>query len=283
MLQNGILNPLPGTTGIEESSHLVVNYASLERPVGTSHGSLPDRIFTELKTAIRGGLLPPGVRLVEARLADDLGVSRNPVREALRRLAAEGMVTITARKGAVVAGLDAQKIREAIEVRALLEGHNARLAARRRDEAVLKRIRALLRDGGKAVAAGTVRELPRLNVRYHEETLAASSNELLREMLERLRERTAPLFAPGEPERQVDLWTDHAEILGAIVDGDESRAAELAADHVRHAVPGLDGLGEGQPPDKAAPPAAPPAARPARAQSGGPVPLPTTANGRRSR
>jgi len=71
----------------------------------------------------------------------------------------------------------------------------------------------------------------------YEETLAASGNALLREMLERLRERTAPFFGPEQRERQAALWADHARILTAIVAGDEGRADALAADHVRHAVP----------------------------------------------
>lgn len=217
---------------------MVVNYASLKSPVGANHGSLPDLVVFEIKTAIRTGHMRPGDRLVEGRLAIDLGVSRNPVREAIRRLAIEGLVTITARRGAVVAGLSEQKIREIIEVRGLLEGHNARLAARQRDPQAIKRIRILLKRGEAAVTSGRHGELPALNARYHDETLAASSNELLREMLERLRERTAMLFAPEEPGRQADLWTDHADILRAIVDADETRAAILAADHVMRAYSG---------------------------------------------
>ena len=99
------------------------------------------------------------------------------------------------------------------------------------------RIRALLQRGEKAAGAGRVGELATLNVRSYEETLAASGNALLREMLERLRERTAPFFGPEQRERQAALWADHARILTAIVAGDEGRAYALAADHVRHAVP----------------------------------------------
>lgn len=98
-------------------------------------------------------------------------------------------------------------------------------------------------------------------------------------MLERLRERTAPLFAPEEPERQMTLWTDHAEILGAIVDGDEVRAAELTADHVQHAFPGLGDPGECLPPLETAKPAA----KPARTPRGRLAPLALSANDPRSR
>src|SRR6266568_2592086 len=88
---------------------MVANYATLKHPVGPSHIPLPERVAAELREAIRTRRIKPGTRLVEERLAQDLGVSRNPVREAIRSLAAEGLVTITARRGAVVAGVTQQE------------------------------------------------------------------------------------------------------------------------------------------------------------------------------
>jgi DNA-binding GntR family transcriptional regulator len=217
---------------------LVANYATLKRPVGASHGTLPERVAAAIKGAIRAGRMRPGERLVEGRLALDLGVSRIPVREAIRRLAAEGLVTIAPRRGAVIAGLTEREVREIIEVRAMLEGQNARLAARRQDAAVMKRIRALLQRGDAAARGGDA-ELAALNRRYHEETAAAARNEVLRDIVERLRERSGILFAPEEPARQEALWADHAAILRAILDGDEDRAAALAAAHVIRAFPGM--------------------------------------------
>jgi DNA-binding GntR family transcriptional regulator len=199
---------------------MVVNYATLKRPVGASHAPLPERVAAALKDAIRTRRIKPGERLVEERLAQDLGVSRNPVREAIRLLAAEGLVVITARRGAVVAGVTEQAARETVEVRALLEGHNARLAARRKDDRILKQIAAVLERGTKAAAAG--------------------QNEVLGDMLERLRARTAMFFAPTEPERQETQWSEHAAILRAILDGDEDLAAALAADHVIRAGIGME-------------------------------------------
>jgi DNA-binding GntR family transcriptional regulator len=219
---------------------MVVKYATLKRPVGPSHASLPDRVTAELKEAIRSRQLLPGDRLVEERLAHDLGVSRNPVREAIRKLAAEGLVVITARRGAVVAGVSAQEARETIEVRALLEGHNARLAARRQDKRILQRIAAVLDKGTEAAASGRYDDLPALNVRFHQELASAGQNELLGEMLERLRAKTAMFFAPTEPGRQQGQWSEHAAILRAILDGDEGNAARLAANHVIGAVSEID-------------------------------------------
>jgi len=218
---------------------MVVNYASLKHPVGPSHVPLPELVAEQLREAIRTRTIKPGTRLVEERLAQDLGVSRNPVREAIRMLAAERLVLITARRGAVVVGITEQEAREIVEVRALLEGHNARLAARRQDANILKRIAAVLEEGNQAVTEGNYDALPGLNARFHQELASAGQNDTLGELLLRLRERTAMFFAPTEPAWQRARWDEHAAVLRAILDGDENRAAALAADHVNRAGVGL--------------------------------------------
>jgi DNA-binding GntR family transcriptional regulator len=132
--------------------------------------------------------LKPGERLVEERLADELGVSRNPVREAIRALASEGLVDVAARRGASVAVMSDQEAREIIEVRALLEGHNARLAARRQDKRIIKRIEAVLSKGTAAVTANRLDQLFDLNQQFHSELAAAGRNTVLGELLQKLRE-----------------------------------------------------------------------------------------------
>lgn len=217
--------------------------------------SLHDQVKTELQQAILSGRLKPGDRIIEERVAAELGVSRNPVREAIRALAAEGLIATNARRGAFVTTLSEQEARETIEVRALLEGHNARLAARRRDARILKRIEAILLKGAAGVAAGRTEQLSALNQQFHQELAAAGQNGLLGELLKRLRERTATLFSPGDPSRQARLWEEHAAILRAILRGDEDAAAALATAHVMRA--GEDFLGElGAPRTDAAPKAA---------------------------
>src|SRR6195256_3047847 len=115
--------------------------------LGDEYLSLHGRVIEELRQAILSGRRKPGERLVEERLADELGVSRNPVREAIRVLASEGLIEVTARRGASVVSMSEQEARETIEVRALLEGQNARLAARRHDKEVLKRLEVVLNKG----------------------------------------------------------------------------------------------------------------------------------------
>jgi DNA-binding GntR family transcriptional regulator len=196
---------------------------------------LHDRVVAELRRAIVERRFKPGERLVEERLADELGVSRMPVREAIRALASEGLIELTARRGASVARLSLQEARETIELRALLEGQNARLAARRRDARVQKRITAVLAKGTTAMQAGRFEQLATLNQQFHAELALAGQNKVLAELLTRLRDRTEMLFAPTDPDRQDQAWQEHAAILRAIIEGDEQAAALLADAHVTRA------------------------------------------------
>ncbi len=202
------------------------------RRLGEDHPSLHDRVKDALAQAILSGRLRPGERIIEERLAAEFGVSRNPVREAIRALAAEGLVEVSARRGASVASLSEQEARETVEVRALLEGHNARLAARRREAETLRIIQGVLERGTAAVTAGRFGELPELNREFHRALAAAGQNRVLGDVLERLRARTAMLFAPEDPARQERFWREHAGILQAILEGDEEAAAQRATEHV---------------------------------------------------
>jgi DNA-binding GntR family transcriptional regulator len=203
--------------------------------LGDGYPPLHGRLIAELRQAILTGRLKPGERLVEERLAEEHGVSRNPVREAIRALASEGLVEVSARRGASVLRMTDQEARETIEIRALLEGHNARLAARRQDKEVIKRIEAVLKKGAQAVANKRFEQLAELNHAFHRELYAAGQNTVLGDILDKLRDRTAMLFAPGDPSRQARNWEEHAAILRAVVDGDERLAANLATEHVMRA------------------------------------------------
>jgi len=120
-------------------------------------------------------------------------------------------------------------------VRALLEGQNARLAARRQDTETIKRIKSVLKKGNLAVSSGRFDELLGLNQEFHQELARAGQNGVLGDLLKRLRERTEMLFSPMAPSRQARSWQEHAGILEAIVAGDERAAAALAAEHVLRA------------------------------------------------
>jgi DNA-binding GntR family transcriptional regulator len=206
-----------------------------KRRPGEDKSPLHGQVVDELRQRILNRRFKPGERLVEERLAEELGVSRNPVREAIRVLASEGLVEVSANRGASVINMTTQEARETVEVRALLEGQNARLAARRHDKDVIKRIEAVLNKGNLAAAQGRFEQLGDLNQQFHRELAAAGQNTVLGDLLKRLRERTAMLFSPGDPSQQRRSWDEHAGILRAIIAGDERAAATLAAEHVMRA------------------------------------------------
>jgi len=185
-----------------------------------------------LRRRIVAGVYTQGVRLVEGRLSVELGVSRVPVREALHALAAEGLVELSPRRGASVTRVPAAIGHELVEVRATLEGLNARLAAQRRDPLLSARLEAVQREGLRAAGAGHTEALLRLNASFHELLASTAANSVLREMVRSLRERTFLMFAPVDAARARQNWEEHAQILQAVIDGDADLAALLASRHV---------------------------------------------------
>lgn len=201
----------------------------------TRPAALSETVAERLRHAIFAHQYKPGERLVEDRLSADLGVSRVPVREALRLLAAEGLVLLEARRGASVANTSDTVAREMVEVRAMLEGHNARLAARHREPAVIEQLREVLAKGNAAATRGSAQELAQLNSEYHDLLARCGQNSVLADILRGLRERTRLVFAQNSVRRAHDDWEEHSRILAAIVEGDEELAALLANRHVHRA------------------------------------------------
>jgi DNA-binding GntR family transcriptional regulator len=202
--------------------------------LGERHGPLNQVLADAIRDAIVAGQYQRGERLVEGRLAEDFGVSRIPVREALRQLAAQGLVELEPRKGATVATLSRETAQEMVEVRATLEALNARLAARHLDEPLLGQLRAVLEQGNRAAAAREQQDLARLNNEYHELLAQAGMNRILGDMMRTLRERTAAYFGQTLAAAEA-TWREHAAILGAVIARDEEMAALLAARHVTEA------------------------------------------------
>ncbi|MBB3007590.1 GntR family transcriptional regulator [Cupriavidus alkaliphilus] len=214
--------------------------------LGASHSPLFALVTDKLREGILNGKYAPGERLVENKLSAELGVSRIPVREALRALASEGLVLIEPRRGATVASLSPVIAREMVEVRATLEGLNAKLAAQRRDPALVAELETVLRQGMEAAAQGRADELLALNTRFHEVLGTIAANSVLQEMMRSLRERTAVLFGPANVVRARQNWDEHAQILQAVIAGDADLAALLAARHVYSAAKAADLPVEGQ-------------------------------------
>ena len=197
--------------------------------------SLGKQVTDQLRHAILTRRHQPGERLVEDRLSIDMGVSRVPIREALRALAAEGLVDVQPRRGASVAAVSPAMARDLVEVRATLEGLNARLAARHHLPAIVAELRLVLNDGNRAAGSGEVDDLVRLNGAFHDKLAEAGGNTILWDIMRTLRERTSLVFAANTTRRAREDWDEHSRILAAVIDGDEELAAMLATRHVRRA------------------------------------------------
>jgi len=194
--------------------------------------SLNDKVLGSLREAILSGDFKPGDRLVEGRLAERFGVSRNPVREALKALGNEGLITIRAGRGAVVTELSESEAADVVELRAALEGFSARLAARRLEPVAGEALARVLAKGEKAASLGDLEELHRLNDEFHGQLANAGSNRVLADFMRTLRAKTHWLFASVSRARAEESWREHAAILRAVLDRDEEMAALLASRHV---------------------------------------------------
>lgn len=197
--------------------------------------SLSKVVGEKIRGRILDGKLRPGERLVEDKLSAELGVSRVPVREALRELSAEGLVRLERHRGASVTEITPQIVAELVEVRALLEGLNARLAAQRHDPEIVRLLGEVLKRGNAAADSGSPEQLARLNAEFHERLAEASRNSVLSDVMRGLRERTSLAFALNGRSRAREDWQEHAGILAAVIAGDGELAALLATRHVHNA------------------------------------------------
>jgi DNA-binding GntR family transcriptional regulator len=184
--------------------------------------------------AIDNGVYRPGARLLETELAETFKVSRTPVREALRRLESQGVVTHEARKGAVVASLDYNQVGELYIVREAMEALAARLAARHASVAEIQ----MLYDMIEVDEARTVpEEMAAANKRFHRQLHLASHNRYLNQTLDPIRRSLALLsgttFAAAE--RPEDSNREHRNIVDAIAARNEDAASDAAQQHIANA------------------------------------------------
>jgi DNA-binding GntR family transcriptional regulator len=204
-------------------------------PVGVLHLPLRAAVLDELRRSIISGRFQPGERLLEDQLAQELDVSRNPVREALQALALDGFVELEPRRGARVATVSPKRAEELFEVRESLEGLVARLAATRRTEAQLAELETIVATGSAAAGDGRMEELPDLNTQFHQSLSAAAHNDLLAEQLHRMRYLIEWVYSWRVRERSGRSWAEHADIVGAIAARDERAAFARACAHIANA------------------------------------------------
>jgi DNA-binding GntR family transcriptional regulator len=198
--------------------------------------TLWQRVYQHLHEEILQQRLAPGTELREAALAEDLGVSRGPIREALSRLAAEGLVTVRPRHGAVVRELTAAEMVDAYQVRETLEATAMRLAVPRLSEEDFAQLESLTDLMELRAEQGNIPKLFEANVAFHELICQLSGNKKLMQVHHTLmveiavfQDRTLSLRG-GNPTRSV---TEHRNILRAAREGDVELAANLAAAHIR--------------------------------------------------
>lgn len=178
------------------------------------------------------GDYPPGERLTEDRLAEDFGVSRNPVREALRVAEAEGFVVILPRRGAVVASPSSAAIDDIFAVRERLEPLAARLAAQRATPADVASLRVLLEGARLATDRQDLRRVAELNSALHLQILQISGNPWLSSIAKALYLHVQWVFRLTAKERAPQSWEEHIRLVEAIESGDGDRAEMVALSHV---------------------------------------------------
>jgi len=189
-------------------------------------------IADALRAQIISGTIKPGRRVREEEIALDHGVSRVPVREALQRLAAEGYVELTPRRGATVVIPDLRRVLEIMEIRRVLEVHAVRGAARTGGETMAKQLSAVVDRGHKAALAQRNAQIPALVEEFHHLIAVASGNIELVELLRQIRNKIRWMFQVDLDERATASWDDHRRILEAILGGDEDEAARQMDAHV---------------------------------------------------
>jgi DNA-binding GntR family transcriptional regulator len=202
-----------------------------------SYKPLRELVLEAIREAIKNGILQPRERLMEIQLADELGVSRTPVREALRKLELEGFIVMVPRKGAYVSDLTMKDVADVFEIRAALEGLAGALAAERITEEELEAMERMLVEKGEAISHNDIDKLVEADTKFHEAMYMASRNERLSNIISNLREqiqrfRLTSLSVPG---RREDSLKEHREILEAIQARDIQLAKQLAQEHIENA------------------------------------------------
>lgn len=193
--------------------------------------------FEKIKEAIIKGHFKPGEKLVEQTLAQEMGVSRTPVREAIRRLEAEGFVVSIPRKGVVVSRADKEEIVQLYSIRAELEGLAARWAIENADEDDIRKLDEAILRMEETAASGDLDGVVQSNALFHDAIAQASKSRILCTLLKTLQDniqrfRFQSLHLPGRPEAAL---AEHKEIVAAIKEKKTEEADRLLKEHLQNA------------------------------------------------
>ncbi|MFF7216528.1 GntR family transcriptional regulator [Streptomyces sp. NPDC008238] len=192
---------------------------------------LREAVYDAIVELIISGSLTPGQHLVEAELAEHLGVSRQPVREALQRLQTDGWVDLRPAQGAFVHSPTEEEAAQLLGVRSVLETYSARLAAENAKPEDVERLWELQQDGVGALAAGDVERLVTANTALHSFITSIAANAVLAELISQVSRKVRWYYTPIAKPRGKDAWNEHAQLIRAIAKGDAERAGEIMRKH----------------------------------------------------
>ena len=195
---------------------------------------LREIVSDALRQAIRDGTLPPGERLMEIPLAEELGVSRTPIREAIRILEQEGLVVMIPRRGTYVADMSLKDVTEVFELRSILEELAAELAAERITNEEIEALEQHLVEIGNYMNENNLNKVVQADILFHEILYKASRNDRLVEMINNLREQTLRFrtLSMSQTGRLAKTWDEHRQLVEAISDRDVERARQIARIHM---------------------------------------------------
>lgn len=201
----------------------------LERP-----GPLRERVYEALLELITTRALHPGQHLVESELAGHLGVSRQPVREALQRLNTEGWVDLRPAQGAFVHEPTEAEADQLLTVRTLLEAEAARLAAANATKAGITALEKLCDQGEAAVESDDVDLAVSVNAAFHAKVMELAGNSVLAELATQVDRRVRWYYTPVARLRGMQSWIEHRELIAAVSARDEAGATAVMRAHTEH-------------------------------------------------
>lgn len=202
---------------------------------------LRDVVFNTLRQAILRGELKPGERLMEIQLANKLGVSRTPIREAIRKLELEGLVLMIPRKGAEVADISEKSLRDVLEVRKALEELAVQLACDKITEEKIADLKKAAEDFKKILKSKDITEIAEADVRFHDIIFMATDNQKLVQLLNNLREQMYRFRVEYLKKEEVhpQLIAEHEKIIECIVERDKVKASAIVSEHIDNQVEGV--------------------------------------------
>lgn len=199
---------------------------------------LRDVVFNTLRQAILRGELKPGERLMEIQLANKLGVSRTPIREAIRKLELEGLVHMVPRKGAEVADISEKSLRDVLEVRKALEELAVTLTCGKITKAQIADLKSAAEEFRKTLKSGDITQIAEADVAFHDIIYMATDNQKLIQLLNNLREQMYRYRIEylKRPEVYPKLLAEHEEIIRHIENKEKEDAARIVCKHIDNQV-----------------------------------------------